>query len=333
MQGVVEGYLARLRVGDGKEFGGVAQFPVFRDGESPLHYLVLGEALAGGSVEVRERPSASVPELWLVNRSDSMVLVMDGEEIIGGKQNRIVNASFLIAARSEVMLPVTCVEHGRWHDVAPRFMSGEAAPAMLRRDKEMQVKASLRAGARHVADQHAVWDAIAAKQQFEGTRSQTGAMNDIYQQKAKDLAEYQQAFPPVDGAVGMVVALNGRITGGDLFDQPATATALWPKLVRSYALDAVPGREEKPVSRDRASRLIKRLDGARVEQFPSVALGQDLRLEGDGANAAALVYEGVVVHMGLFRIHRRRAGGDATGMARAAIRRRMQGGPNHGIVF
>ena len=59
----------------------------------------------------------------MVNRSDDMVFVMDGEEVVGGKQNRIVNASFLIAPKSEVALPVSCVER-RWHDVAPSFGSG-----------------------------------------------------------------------------------------------------------------------------------------------------------------------------------------------------------------
>lgn len=170
MQGIVDGYLAALRVGEGKSFGGMTLFPVSREGESPLRYRVLAEALADGAVEVRERPSATVPELWLVNRSDEMVLAMDGEEIVGGKQNRMVNASFLIAPKSEVMLPVTCVEHGRWHDVAPRFMPGEAAPAFLRRAKDEQVKANLRAASRPMADQGAVWEAIASRQRKEGSR-------------------------------------------------------------------------------------------------------------------------------------------------------------------
>jgi len=325
MQGIVDGYLAVVRVGEGKAFGGMTLFPVFRQGESPLRYRTLGEALLGGSVEVRERPSASVPELWLVNRSDEMVLVMDGEEIVGGKQNRMVNASFLIAPKSEVALPVTCVEHGRWHDVAPNFMAGEAAPAFLRRAKETQVKENLRAAARPMADQGAVWDAIAEKQRVEGVHSRTGAMNDLYQQKAKSLEEYQRAFPVVDGAVGMAVALNGGMVGADLFDQAATAARLWPKLVRSYAMDVVAGREERPVARERAEKLLKRLVGARVETFPSIALGQDVRLEGDGANGAALVYEGIVVHLGVFRVHRRGAYGDATRVVRASTRRRMRG--------
>lgn len=332
MQAIVDGYLASIKVGDGKDYQGMTLFSLFREGESPLRYQVLSEALASSAVEVRERSSASVPELWLANRSDSMVLVMDGEEIVGGKQNRMVNASFLIAPRSEVMLPVTRVEHGRWHDVAPRFSAGEAAPSFLRREKEMQVKENLRATRRPAADQSAVWGAIAARQREEGTHSPTGAMNDLYRQKDKDLADYERAFQVVENAIGMVVALDGRMVGADLFDQPVTAARLWSKLVRSYAMDVTGRGQEKPVAQGRAEKLLKRLTGARLETFPSIALGQDLRLEGDGANGAALVYEGIVVHMGIFRIHHRGTQTGSTGMVRASMRRSLHTNPDDRVV-
>lgn len=246
MQAIVDGYLANIRVGEGSSFEGMTLFPLFREGESPLRYRVLGEALTTGAVEVRERPSASVPELWLANRSDEMILVMDGEEIVGGKQNRMVNASFLIAPRSEVMLPVTCVEHGRWHDVGPRFSPGEAAPSFLRREKEMQVRASLKASSTHHADQGAVWDAIATRHRVEGSHSPTGAMNDLYREKHNSLADFERALPVAEGAIGMAVALNGRMVGADLFDQPGPIAQLWTKLVRSYAVDASAEGQDKP---------------------------------------------------------------------------------------
>ena len=327
MQAIVDGHLASLSVGEGKVFGGMHLFPVSRSGESPLRYRVLLDALADGSVEVRERPSASVPELWLVNRSADMVFVMDGEEIVGGKQNRMVNASFLIAPRSEVMLPVTCVEHGRWHDVAPRFTPGEAAPAFLRREKETQVRENLRVSHRHVADQSAVWDAIAHRQREERVQSPTGAMNDLYRGKEKSLGDYEQAFQVVEDALGMVVALNGRMVGADLFDQASTAGRLWTKLVRSYAMDAVAGAQDRPVDRERAEKLLKRVVDARSEAYPSIGLGHDVRLEGTGATASGLIYEGIVVHLAVFRVHGQRSAGETGGIARASLRRRMQRGP------
>ena len=329
MQGVVDGYLEALRVGEGMHFDRMTLFPVFRDGESPLRYLVLEEALAAGLVEVREQPSARVPELSLVNRSDGMVLVLDGEEVAGGKQNRMANASFLIAPWSELALPVTCVEHGRWHDVAPSFDSGEAGYFSLRREKEEQVRANLRAMGAMASDQLAMWDSMAARQSRAGISSATGAMGDLYQGMAKSLSEYERAFRAVEGAVGMAVALNGRMAGADLFDQAATAAKLWRKLVRSYGLDALDGGEGGPVGRDRAERLLRRLIGARVESFPSAGLGHDLRLAGDRAVGSALLFEGVVVHLAIFRIHGRRSHGEPMSMARASLRRRLRTVPRN----
>ena len=67
----------------------------------------------------------SVPELKLVNKSADKIMVVDGEELMGAKQNRIVNASFLNAGNSEVTIPVSCVEQGRWSYRSAMFSYGE----------------------------------------------------------------------------------------------------------------------------------------------------------------------------------------------------------------
>ena len=57
--------------------------------------------------------SGTVPELKVVNKSDTMILILDGEELVGTKQNRIVNTTLLIAGKDTVVIPVSCVEQGR----------------------------------------------------------------------------------------------------------------------------------------------------------------------------------------------------------------------------
>ncbi len=156
MHSVIHHCVTHLEPGKGVHFHAVTLFPLLSQLVSPLRYRVLADALADGSVEVREKPAAMVPELWLINHSADPVLVLGGEEVVGGKQNRMVNASFLIAPHSEVNLPVTCVEHGRWHRVSERFDAGEAVYMALRQETTRQVYASLRCWDRPVADQGAV---------------------------------------------------------------------------------------------------------------------------------------------------------------------------------
>ena len=99
-------------------FGGVTLFPVFSRNAYGPRYQLIDEALGCGAVSIEEKGSGSVPVLMLVNKSEQMVLVTYGDEFIGGKQNRIVNVTVLIPAKSVIDLPVSCVEQGRWHNVA-----------------------------------------------------------------------------------------------------------------------------------------------------------------------------------------------------------------------
>ena len=87
-------------------------------------YLTLDEALASGVDEITEvSEQGSVPDLKFINRGPQPVLILDGEELLGAKQNRIVNLTILVAANSELTIPVSCVEAGRWRSRSRAFTS------------------------------------------------------------------------------------------------------------------------------------------------------------------------------------------------------------------
>src|SRR5688572_15896895 len=114
----LDAWLSRLRLGEPATDKALSLVPVYADGStSVLRYRTLAAAIAAGEVLVTEAPQATVPTLQLINQSALPVLVIDGEEVVGGKQNRVVNTSLLVPPKSIFDLPVSCVEHGRWHDV------------------------------------------------------------------------------------------------------------------------------------------------------------------------------------------------------------------------
>ena len=121
-------------------------FPLLApDGVEP-DYLTLEQALDQNLIRITEIDSeGSVPELQLSNLGKKTVLIIEGEELIGAKQNRIVNSSFLITGKTEVVIPVSCVEEGRWSYDTERFHSEERimAPTM-RAMKAQQVNYSVR---------------------------------------------------------------------------------------------------------------------------------------------------------------------------------------------
>src|SRR5580693_4631956 len=115
-----------VRIGDPIRHESLAVFPLFiMEPGGNVDYLLSDEALAGGAVTVEELNEAgSVPNLLVDNQTDALVLFLEGEELRGAKQNRVLNTSVLVAAHSRTTLPVSCVEQGRWRYRTKHFVSG-----------------------------------------------------------------------------------------------------------------------------------------------------------------------------------------------------------------
>src|SRR3982750_1835211 len=108
--------------------GNLTMVPLMRrtgdSDESAAGYILLDEAIQSGAVGITEvSGQGRVPELRVVNRGRAPVLIVDGEELVGAKQNRIVNLTILVAATSELTIPVSCVEAGRWRARSRTFTS------------------------------------------------------------------------------------------------------------------------------------------------------------------------------------------------------------------
>ncbi|MFQ5634371.1 MAG: ARPP-1 family domain-containing protein [Gammaproteobacteria bacterium] len=269
-------------------------------------YVTLAAAKAAGQVSVHEVSDDGVVRfLLLENTGPNPILVLDGEELVGAKQNRAANCTILAPAHETTRIPVSCVEAGRWHydsdescefDVSPdaMFMDG-------RRAKMESVTASLRERGYHASDQDDVWARIDEKAARMNSHSETDAMADIYAQNRRTLQTYVDAFAVADGQVGAVFAIGRRVEGLELFDADRTFAELAPKILRSYAIDAMErplaGVEPDPVA---APIFVIRVAHARSEIYPAVGLGTDLRLRGHGVIAAGLIFDQQIVHLAAF---------------------------------
>ena len=299
-------WLGQIRVGEPLTAGPLSVAALYaRDPEAAgaprIAYQTLAAAIAAGSVAITEQPQPTVPTLQLLNRSALAILIIDGDEVTGGQQNRVVNTTLLVPPRTLFQLPVSCVEAGRWHPVAHSFDTGEAVYPTLRRQKVAQVSMSLAAAGAPVADQHAVWDEVGERQRRAGTRSDTGAMRDVYLDRSAPLLDVERALPcPDDSPVGVIAFVDGRAACADLFDRPDTLREYWSRLIRSYALDVLDAHPAKP-SRLSAERLLSRARRATRREFRSAGLGTDIRLDGAGIVGASLVHENTAVHTAIFR--------------------------------
>jgi hypothetical protein len=321
---LVEIALAGVSIGEASSFRNLTVFPLVTHDETPAPYLTLDEALALGGIRVTEvSESASVSGLRVVNTLDRPVLLLDGEEIVGAKQNRVFNLTILVPAAAELLVPVSCVEAGRWSHVSDSFMPAPRAQYSAGRSERVaQVSDSLLDSGARSSDQSRVWEHIEAKRLRMGVESPTRAMADIYERFSGSVEEYVQAVTPVDGQAGAVFALNGEVAGMDLFDAGSTLRNLLPKLVRSYALDAIETAQATDVpGPEAASAFLEIVGAAGARSFPAVGLGEDVRVQGDGVSGAALVADGRVVHLCAFRQSGPGAPAARTAMRRASDRR------------
>ncbi|MFZ0592091.1 MAG: DUF6569 family protein [Bryobacteraceae bacterium] len=114
---------AHITIGRPASFQNLTLFPLLRShNPETLDYLLLEDAITRGISRITELTAgSSVRELRFQNDSDQPVLLLDGEELIGAKQNRVLNVTVLAPAKETIVIPVSCVEAGRWHTEAPEF--------------------------------------------------------------------------------------------------------------------------------------------------------------------------------------------------------------------
>jgi hypothetical protein len=238
-----------------------------------------------------------------LNKADAMVFLMAGEQLIGAKQNRVLNASLVVAGRSELPVPVSCVEAGRWAYRSDKFAAaGTSTHGYLRMMMAGHATAGYRREGRPTSDQAKVWAEVARKLGTMQSSSPTFALHQAYEDHRQRLnAVVEQIHVPPD-CHGVAFAVAGRIAGVDLFDQPSTLSKLWPKLVRAHVLDALeePESPAAQVTGDAVREWLQCAERAKAEPFKSPGLGMDVRLEGERVLGAGLVVDDQLVHLELF---------------------------------
>jgi ARG/rhodanese/phosphatase superfamily protein len=302
---IVRKALKDARLGEPRAHANLAVFPLWAPASVDRPYMTLEEGLSSGRVRVTEvSREGSVPELCLVNEADRPVLLLDGEELRGAKQNRVLNLTILAPAGKTIVVPVSCVEQGRWAHRSEAFSSSNhVLYARSRAANAAVVTDSLGSMGRAVSDQGAVWDSIDEKMHRLGTSSATRAMEDIYLARSGKIDEFVASLRPEPEQTGVVFALNAKVAGLELFDHPDAFASSFPKLVRSWALDAIEDSPDEGAvpSADAARAFLEMVAEAEMQSFAAVGQGTDVRLSAAQVTGGAVVDGGRVMHLIAFR--------------------------------
>ncbi len=299
---------AAVRIGEPMVHRNLTVFPLFASHVIAPDYLTLDEALEQKCATVTEvSEGGSVPELKFVNSGSRRIFLLDGEQLIGAKQDRILNLSIMVAGGVTIIIPVTCVEAGRWRHRTRHFSSGKSVYYAEGRARKMsQVSESMRTTGRRRSDQGRVWDDISEKSARFRVVSETSAMSDIYERESERLQDYIARFSVLEGQSGAVFAIDGKIVGLDLFDSAETLKKLLPKLLHSYGLDALDragsrsSKEEKRCTSADVEAFLDSMSEAKTEEFPAVGEGADIRISGRNITGAALAVDDRIIHLSAF---------------------------------
>ena len=265
----------------------------------------LEEALAAGSIKVTEvSAEGHVPELRVKNSGQVPVLILDGEELVGAKQNRIVNVTILVPPQSDILIPVSCIEAGRWAYSSPSFAAaGRVLSHKIRSRKAEFVTKNLKERNLRFSDQRAVWDGVGQMLFALGTASHTTALSDGYDSRANAIDGFLDAFKLQPGQIGVIYRFGGALAGLDLFGSERIFARAFPKLVRGSALQALAGFDKFHGTQAEDRQFLHAVLNAKTDRFPAVGLGEELRFDTKEIGGGALAINGGLVHLFAFPRH------------------------------
>lgn len=321
MQNTVSLYLEGIEFDSPQVSEDIFLFPIFSKLDSGLDYICLQEAMDLGVIVVSEvGEGGTVPKLKAVNKGKQPILIVDGEELIGAKQNRVVNTTIMLAPETTTIIPVSCVEAGRWSYSKHSESFSESknlTPKSLRTEKIKQVDDSLKRGQSFNACQSSVWDHIRVDMQRFKIESPTMAMSEIYEKNEKDLNEYLKDFSIVPKQKGILVFFNCKPVGLEFISKDIVFKKMYNKILKSYIIEALKekriqkyrmrDKETKEIDENKEKKIIPTIEHAKdfinkakkckEAIHDSIGMGKSYRYHGEKIVGAALGVDDSVPHM------------------------------------
>lgn len=271
----------------------IAAIPIKTPKSYKFDILTLKKGFELDLVEIKECETSTVNTLVVANHAVTPLLLVDGEEIVGGDQNRIVNTTILIAPESEMKIPVNCTEHGRWGFKHEFRQSKYIANHRTRRMKAYAIHED-----RDV--QSDVWNSIDDLEDRVEFSSPTQAMSESYENKKKDLNEILKSFEAVDDQNGILIINNGKIEGFEILFNPEIYREYHEKILKSYLIDAEISDEVFTINMDAAKEFIDNVSEIPFTEKPATGLEKNFEIKDDDGLGTAYLYQDEIIHMSYF---------------------------------
>jgi len=308
MTNVIEDNLESIELLDIQQYQNMTVIGLNTPNTRPPDLMPLDVGLSMGLVEITEvDENGSVGQLNVINNAVTPLLLMDGEEIKGAKQNRIINATMIIPAKSQQIIDVSCSESGRWNYNSQTFKhSYHMASSKVRRSKQESVNNSLRTSNQRISNQSQVWDDIESTQASLNIESSTHAQQDTFISLEKDIDDYLKHFPLQQKQNASIIIINNQVIGMELLYNADKYSQYHQRYMESYIIDAITQQDEHADDNVDAAKLseefINRIRLSKIEEYQENNTN-DYRLEDDQITGSFIFYEDNLVNASILRKH------------------------------
>ena len=289
--------LSSYQLGEIQKFGNISWQLIHGNISHKYKYLCLSNALKSKDFKIQEISEAGeVPKLHCINNTAQYVLIIQGEEIVGAKQNRIINISVIIPPKSKILLPVSCVEVGRW-EYDEEFSKGYGAFTDLKRDVLENSIQSYDLMGEYNSDQGSVWEGISDAEIFFNKKSKTGSMNDLYNE-IKSTSEIFNKRVVIGDALGIAVFINGTVAGLEIFYSNKFFKQIKDDLLMGYYMEAEMNKDsDKSYSTfEKAEYVIKYLSKMNPKPISGIGEGINLNIKTRNIVGSLLCHNNMLTH-------------------------------------
>jgi hypothetical protein len=303
MKQVLLDKLESLKIGKILTSKNLALIPLRNGKKAKSDYITLDDALNNEQARVKEvSEEGDVNQLLFENLSDEDILMVDGEELLGAKQNRIANITIMVPSKKEIIIPVSCVERSRWSYQSKVFKrSKHHLHHRARANKFAKVSYCMEMSGRPESDQQEVWEDINTFSAKMGVNSDTEAMSDVFDEHETSLEEIEVQFMPKRNQAGGVFCVDGNVIGMELFDSPSTYKNIYNKMIRSYFIESLVNRskQSKPQTeiKKNSERFMDDIRSSKMDTYQSLGKGSDIRITDKKIAGGALVVDRKLIHL------------------------------------
>ena len=262
--------------------------------KSYIDILTLKKGFELGLAEVKECDNSQVNTLIVKNNAVTPLILIDGEEVVGGDQNRIVNATILIGAKSEMGIPVSCTEKGRWAYKSEFKQSNYIANYNTRRAKEYASRKQ-----HHYQD--VIWSSINDLENENSFASPTSAMEESYENLKIDHNRIIKEFEIVPGQNGVLIIVDGEIKGFELFLNSEIYKEFHEKILKSYLIDSKIENKTFTINTDAAQAVINNALNSTFEKKKNNGVEEAFEFENDEGLGTLYTYKDQIIHLSYFK--------------------------------